>query len=199
MSIKSDAALEYRIPILDEQSFIELLVADESSSPIEPTEIPSDLRDIEEFGLDSTGIWSELVFLSSLLLKSAETIVPLVKVAEDRNEWAEKILRFLSEDPKKIFNSLQSAGEYWPTEQLPDVCGSCYRSFGLTFGGRYRLSCVDCKGEASRMALERLMAMHRLCLRGEINRSVLAQIIYKYYSHNGDKSWQILKTLPDNL
>jgi len=161
----------------------------------EPSIFSDDIVELSSIDFDRDMVWAELVLYAGFLLKSDESLFLSTASTEERNDRAVRILPYFFPESCKngVMRSYIQAGDYWTPEFLPDVCGACYHTFGLTIEGRYRLSCNLCKGQRQKLAFEVSMDMHRLCPTG-ITKYVLCQLIYKYYSPNGDPLWQMKKT-----
>lgn len=197
MSYKLREAEFLCIQILDEDTFFELILRPRESS-VSSENDKDGLVEFYSIDYDSKLLWTELIIYASFLLKTYESFFSKDASAEYNNKTALFILPRLFENNKKAGASTYlSSDQYWPSNQLPDVCGSCFYSFGLTTSGRYRMGCYKCEGKETRMALGRLLAMQRLCPRHMVNEAILSQLIYKYYSSNGDPTWNLLKTFPN--
>lgn len=157
-------------------------------------DLGSDLKELNE---DASAFPNDLLLYASLLLKDYDAIfppydssVPYSREYTDKtsfHNWrAQKFIEFFT--PVRHFDVYR---KFYTGDSIPDVCGGCFQSFGLSTGGRYRFDCYLCRGAHLTNAWERLLAMHRYCVDGELNRAILSQLIYKYYSPNGDTSWEI--------
>lgn len=159
-----------------------------------------ELVDLEEFALDEQDAIRDFVLYASLLLKKPSFfLLPSTATTEIRNEHSARTLEIFSLS-KATGLLKQRLHHYFDHLQLPDVCGCCFRGFGFCSEGRVRFSCRYCIDDMQydkRMALQRLLELHRLCPWGSINTLIFSQLIHKFYSPEGEPAWllRIPKTL----
>jgi hypothetical protein len=207
-STKFKDAVDLSIPLIPEDFFLEMVHGLWHRLPTNAEEIMNgrkatgssssgDLIELSELDWDADSLWPELLLYGSILVKNLEALFPLGTSTEVHNDRASQFIQtFLPNLHKARHRPFRNAIEHWLLTQQPDVCGSCFSSFGLTWSGRYRLYCPRCWGKGQNDAFERLMALQRVCCHTPTNVALLCQIIYKYYSFNGDPSYQIQPLLP---
>lgn len=150
-----------------------------------------ELVELEDLSYDPSEIIMELVLWASLLLRGEGYVWHVTGSTEYRNETAFRLIPFFGDNSNKSIRDQISRGDVWIDDLLPDVCGGCFTSYGFTVSGRYRIACPSCKGQTRRLAMERKQEMHRLCWNSQVNEAILCQLIHKYYSPNGDRSWEL--------
>ena len=164
------------------------------------TEEIDGVTELHDLTISPEELWTELVVYASCLLNAYEKIFSLDPNAstESQNDVAYQLLPVLCENlwRSSYLRSYNERGHY-SDFPLPDVCSVCYRSFALTISGRYRIGCPSCcyKGPRTRRARLVAEAMHRVSMYGELNRGLLSQLVYKYYSPNGDPKWKLVNLL----
>jgi hypothetical protein len=174
---------------------------------LEDLDVPSNSSTAKEQddSYKAEDVWQELVLWGSLLLR-----VPSLFVLRGRGFDTETINSKMAPLVDYFCSASRASTRdrlgvrHHPDVDLPDVCGVCFYSFGLTPEGRYRLGgCPKCKGlvtdedQPKSLSFERAMAMAYLPCLG-LGDAVLCQLIYKYYSPNGDATWELKKLNPFN-
>lgn len=153
----------------------------------------------DELAKDSTDedFWRELVLYTSIILRSRKDVsfssfFGRETSVEYKNGVAWPIIAWIGAS-RDFRRQSEYRERVWISDRLPDVCGSCFHSYGLCVSGRYRISCPKCKGaeDGQRLAFDIRYEPHRLCMYGGIVEACLVQLIYKYYSPNGDRSYVI--------
>ncbi len=157
-----------------------------------------DLVELEDLAYDIQAIPDELVLWASLLLRGEGVFWSYTNSTDERNTKAAMLISWFADNSNKSMRQQVDEEHVWISDRLPDVCGACFFSFGLCTGGRYRwFGCPECKGkEARTLSYERRLEMQRVCFNGDINEAILCQLIYKYYSPNGDSQWHLKKYCP---
>jgi len=156
-----------------------------------------ELLELDSISYDPEDFWTEGLLYASLILKDIDAIFPPrgipagLSSPEYWSKCAVDLFRWLDLRTRDFYRQQEVSQYFFPNDRLPDVCGGCFFSFGLTVSGRYRLSCTECKGKEMGLAFRRLEAMHRFSMISLFNEILLAQLIYKYYSQNGDKEWEL--------
>lgn len=142
----------------------------------------------------------ELILYISLCLR-APTEMPILEgeswgsIMYKRNQ-IQRALEPLIPNLLRMCNFITSSN-YVTDTLLPDVCGACFTSFGLCISGRVRPHCHLCmyKAEGVKGIIDFWNRMRILQMLGNnqfLMDHIESQLIYKYYSPNGDKSWKII-------
>ena len=149
----------------------------------------------------------ELVLYTSLLLRTPDLMPNLEQPIEVRPSWG--TLMYMRNDIHRTLEPLIpnilrmydfiTNSNYVTDTLLPDVCGVCFTSFGLTVSCRIRRQCCRCMYTGTTehsLAVSRYWNMERILQMIGNNFFLLemiwSQLIYKYYSPNGDKTWQLI-------
>jgi hypothetical protein len=142
-------------------------------------------------------IMPELLLLTSLVLRcSSEFVIglsggPEYKSIErrKRNTWLELLVPSLIRGKRELFYSSQQPSLLL----LPDVCLNCLTSLGLTVAGRLRISCPHCPStdSAVKRYIELMEEMSVFAVPNILFETLISQLLYKYYSPNGDRSWTL--------
>jgi len=151
-------------------------------------EEPYDIRIVER----------ELILICSLILVAPDIVDPPHLQAEDRNDFFRRYWSWLYIHSRRYNRSYRNRlpPPYYGEEQLPDVCGRCFRSVGFCAGGRIRFSCRECHSAPPEDYPRRLAPFQRYTYPARIcytchDEPIFAQLIYKYHSPNGDRSWKM--------
>lgn len=165
-------------------------------------ELETDTRtDEEKKPYDLRIVEKELVLCCALILAAPDLIEPDGLTTEIKNEnflrfWRPYYLHCHRRNMQSIPSGIQNP--YLGEEPLPDVCGWCFRTVGFCLGSRVRFHCRECYSpaiayNAGRLSISRRYYPNRICSSGHAE-PILAQLIYKYFSSNGDRSW-VMKTV----
>lgn len=147
-----------------------------------------------EFETDA--VIPELVLLVSLMLRDPQTFILTLgagsaeyksSMRQQRNVWLEPLIPNLLRGRRELFYS-----PFVPQNALlPDTCFSCLTSFGLTIAGRLRTVCPHCTENRTKEYIEFMGEVGVFWVPHILFETLTSQLIYKYYSPNGDRSWQL--------
>lgn len=155
--------------------------------------------ELDDLAYDREEILPELILLTSLILRDhALFVAPLdaspeykQSVRQERNTWLEPLIPNLLNGKRELFYT-----DFIPFPLLlPDVCLQCKRSFGLTVAGRLRNVCPLCYEDQRTEAVRGYIALQQemgvFWVPYILFETLIAQLIYKYYSPNGDPKWTL--------
>lgn len=148
------------------------------------------LEELEE-PYDENTTWNEWVLYAGLTLKGGDQFLPLGETSEYVRATNLKLAHWCS-DCSDFRRQISLRTVVHIDDLLPDVCANCFFSFSLCASGRLRLCCSRCKAPTER-SWSRITELNRLCLLEAIKVAILSQLIYKYFSPNGDPKW-VMKT-----
>jgi len=154
--------------------------------------------ELTEIEYDSTCILPELILLTSLMLRTPQLFLfSFASSAEykssmrtERNIWLHPLI------PNLIRGRRELLYTHFPltSSLLPDVCASCLTAFPLTTSGRLRTRCYRCE-EGENAIRDYSVLQQELAtfwVPHVLFETLISQLIYKYYSPNGDKTWALM-------
>ena len=172
----------------------------------ETVEEDGEFVSLDTLDFDTDEVMPELLLLTSLLLRAeGEIMIPSYTASAEykstfrsqRNVWLEPLIPNLLRSRISRREGIFVRGDVILNEGLPDVCNRCRTSFRLTVGGRIRHSCPHCHGLSvspkdvhdTQLIYEELGVF---AIPSTLKDIIVGQLVYKYYSPNGDPTWKII-------
>lgn len=175
-----------------------------SLEELERQEITAAEKEELEKPYDIRIAYRELVLRCSLILTAPEVIQPLSWTGEQAND---AFVRLWTSFYPHLGRLARASGDripldYLGEESLPDICGRCFRTVGFCAGGRIRDRCRICNsGQPHQNSITQsyfyryLYPTRGIGIRSNLLDAIYAQLIYKYHSPNGDRSWQMMSLM----
>lgn len=87
---------------------------------------------------------------------------------------------------------------WWPRNQAPDICATCYRFYGYTLGGRVREGCPECEDDGSRPTFYMYSLRDYLYVNSAHCEYLFARALYGWSKSRPRRRQRTAKYLADN-